>query len=194
MGLSIEQTSPSEFFKERIEQATADLKVSTSEDTACYLTQLLNAFVRPDAMFLQAGVEPEITLAEIYCEAAVSQDRRRLLLLKLTGDLALFASGFFPASLQRNLVGPEYYTRLGGHAYGALSVEHRLLHELYEELAVKFTILADILSEVSVHCSLADDSDLLRLYECWLETGSPRSADVLRRQGIVLLPTSDEVH
>ena len=75
-------------------------------------------------------------------------------------------------------VGTDYFVCLGGQAYGALAAEHRLLHELYAELAMKFVLLADVLSEVSEQCSLADDSDLLRLYERWQESGSRRSAEV----------------
>ncbi len=84
--------------------------------------------------------------------------------------------------------------RLGGHAYGVIHAEHRLLKELFGELAGKFTQLADVLTEVSETCSLTDDRNLIRLYDRWLRTGSQRSAEKLREQGILVVQASDSVH
>ncbi|MND03270.1 hypothetical protein D3C83_230140 [compost metagenome] len=42
----------------------------------------------------------------------------------------------------------------------------------------------DILSEVSEKASVRKDTDLLRLYELWVKTGSRRAAELLASEGI----------
>lgn len=194
MSPRIQPETPMEFFKERLDQAFDHQKVSSSEDTRCYLSQLLDGFVRPRQRYRQAGVEPEQPLAELFCQGILSSGYRRFELLKLTGDSALFATGFFSESLNRSLVGGDYYVRLGGQAYGVIGAEHRELGEIFGELAENFGQFADVLSEVSEKCALTDDRNLLRLYQRWLETKSQRSAETLREQGILVVPTSTAVN
>lgn len=194
MSLQIRRLTPMEFFKEEVERALARQRVESSENTACYLTQLLDDFVRPRRVFRRAGADPEQPLAEIFCEAITSCGHRRFELLKLTGDSALFASGFLSESLNAKQVGADYYVQLGGQAYGVIRSEHRTLGELFGELAEKFGQFADVLAEVSETCSLTDDRNLIRLYERWLHTRSQRSAEQLREKGILVVPTSDAVH
>lgn len=194
MTVQIERETPMEFFKERLDQAFEHQRVKSSEDTRCYLTQLLDGFVRPRRLYRRAGVEPERPLAEVFCQAITSSGRRRFELLKLTGDCALFVSGFCSESLNRALVSGDYYIRLGGQAYGVIRSEHRLLGELYGELAEKFGQLADVLSEVSESCALTDDRNLIRLYERWLQTQSRHSAETLREKGILVVPVSQSVN
>jgi hypothetical protein len=43
----------------------------------------------------------------------------------------------------------------------------------------------DVLSEVSERSSLSSNTDLLRLYERWLRTGSTRSGYLLAERGVV---------
>lgn len=194
MALEIQRETPMEFFKEQVDRALDRHDVEPSAEVAYYLTRLLEEFVRPQRLYRRAGVDPDQPLAEVFCEAITSGGRRRFELLKLTGDCALFVSGFLAESLQRTLVGADYYVRLGGHAYGVIHAEHRLLKELFGELAGKFTQLADVLTEVSETCSLTDDRNLIRLYDRWLRTGSQRSAEKLREQGILVVQASDSVH
>lgn len=190
--VQIETAPPMEFFKEAVDDAISRQQVTSSAETACYLTQLLDRFVRPGTLYSEAGVAPDQPLAVVFCQALRSEGRQRFLRLKLTGDVALFVSGFFASS--RKLVSADYYGRLGGQAYTTLSHEHHFLNELFAELAVKFARFADVLSEVSAQWLLTDDRDLLRLYERWLQTGSERSARLLREQGVSIVPSSDAVH
>lgn len=194
MGPSIDQKTPMEFFKERVDEAISHQKVDPSETSRYYLTQLLEAFIRPDALYAQAGVASDEPLGKLFCEAAIAGGRRRYLLFRLTGDLSLFLSGFLSESLVRSPVSPGFYVDLGGQAYGVISQEHPRLGELFAELAANFGRFADILAEVSEKCALTDDANLLRLYERWLSTGSERSAEVLRERGILVVPSSDAVH
>jgi len=42
-----------------------------------------------------------------------------------------------------------------------------------------------VLAEVSERTSCVSNADLLRLYEKWLKTGSPRSGQLLVERGVV---------
>ena len=191
---SIHRETPMELFKREVELAIRRQDLDLSESSTWYLVQLLDSFVRPDRLYSRAGVPPDRSLAELFCQGLACEGRRKFLLLKLTGDLALFASGFLAESLHRSLVGADYYQALGGHAYGALRDERHGAGELFAELSANFVLFADVLCEVGARCALCDDHDLLRLYSSWAETGSPRSARLLRERGILVVPSSQTIH
>lgn len=193
--MKVHQQSPMEFFKERIEQAIAHQRVDSSQNTAYYLVQLLNAFIRPEQLYSKAGADPELTPGELLCQALASRGLRKMSLLRLTGDLSLYLSGFQADHLHYRKLGLDYYIHLGVHAYAAVaSSRHgRDNAELFEDLASNFTRFVDVLSEVSEQCALSDESQLLNLYERWLHTGSERTAAVLRRQGIMLAPGTRQI-
>jgi hypothetical protein len=106
--------------------------------------------------------------------------------LREIGDVSLFISGFFSDSLQRKLVDVDYYVSIGGRAYNTLSrVETDTYSSVFAELGEKFVGFVDVLSEVSERTSCSSNADLLRLYEKWLKTGSPRSGQLLVERGVV---------
>jgi hypothetical protein len=116
--------------------------------------------------------------------------------LRFVGDLALFLAGFYADGLRNDVAGTSFYVRLGGTAYGVLARSRAAAGAalLFDELATNFVRFADVLSEVSENCSLTGASDLLRLYERWRQTGSSRSAEQLRAQGVLVAPGSDAIH
>ena len=98
----------------------------------------------------------------------------------------MFISGFFADSLNRGLVDIDYYIQLGERAYGSLArCGDDAFGEVFDELSSKFPAVVDVLTEVSEQSALASNSDVLRLYEKWLRTGSRRSGDLLVARGIV---------
>ncbi len=196
MTLNIHRETPAELFQELVEEAIAHQKVDSSVDSTTYLVQLLSSFVRPERIFAEAGAEPDQPLAEIFCTAISSDGMRKIALLKLTGDVALFVTGFASDSLSRSLVDASYYGRLGGLADGkeASLSQSPPVGSLFAELASHFSRFVDVLNEVSENCALTDSSNILRLYENWLSTGSERAAELLRRQDILVVPGSTEVH
>ena len=118
----------------------------------------------------------------------------KVTLLKRLGDFALFIAGYFPSSLNRQLVDTRYYAQMGGSAYTDLAQlvsKKNGLNETFEELAGRFLAYVDILSEVSEECHLQGSQDLLRLYETWLKTGSPHALNRLHQKGI--LPTAQTI-
>ncbi len=55
---------------------------------------------------------------------------------------------------------------------------------MFAELAAKFQRLVDALNDVSEMSWRSSDRDVLRLYEVWLRTGSPRAHALLRELGV----------
>lgn len=175
--------SPVEFFKELVDGALAHQRLEANELTAYYVVQLLASYVerpvRPDE-------EQSRPLALRLAQALESGGVRQRTSLKQIGDLSLFISGFFSDSLNRKLVDVDYYVSIGGCAYGALSrVETDTFSPVFAELANKFVGFVDVLSEVSERTSCASNSEVLRLYEKWLKTGSRRSSQLLIERGVV---------
>jgi hypothetical protein len=121
--------------------------------------------------------------------SAPSSEQRRRTLQRL-GDVSLFVAGFLSHGFARRLVDVDYHIAMGGRAYGTLA-EHcgagargRALASVFAEMAAKFQRLVDALNEVSEMSWRHTDRDVLRLYEVWLKTGSPRAHALLRELGV----------
>jgi hypothetical protein len=175
--------SPTEYFRELVESAMQNQRVSANELTSFYVVNLLAAFVHLDRS--PAAGEDEalgVRLARAMQTAGVAQRDG----LRKVGDLSLFISGFFSDSLTRTLVDVDYYIQLGEYAYGSLARQgDDALGEVFDELSGKFPAFVDILGEVSERTALTSNADVLRLYEKWLRTKSRRSGDLLAARGIV---------
>ena len=173
--------SPTEFFRELVEAAMQNQRVSAHELTSFYVVNLLTGFVHGDAR--AEGDEPlGPRLARALQTAGVTQRHS----LRKVGDESLFISGFFADSFNRGLVDIDYYIHLGERAYRSLAHHaDQTLGDVFDELSDKFTSFVDVLGEVSERTSLASNSDVLRLYEKWLRTRSRRSGDLLAARGIV---------
>jgi len=66
------------------------------------------------------------------------------------------------------------------------------LGEVFAELSAKFQRLVDALNEVSEMSHRHSDRDVLRQYEIWLKTGSPRAREILLRLGVIPAPVAIE--
>ena len=173
--------TPTEFFRELVEAAMQNQRVSAHELTSFYVVNLLAGFVHSDR---QADHDEPLgpRLARALQTAGVAQRHG----LRKVGDQSLFISGFFSDSFNRGLVDIDYYIHLGECAYRSLARQQdHSLGDVFDELSDKFTDFVDVLGEVSERTSLSSNGDVLRLYEKWLRTGSRRSADLLAARGIV---------
>jgi hypothetical protein len=174
-----------EYFRDLVEDALAHQGVDVEDLTAYYLVQLLSALSRIDAARGE-GVWSDAPLAIRLGRALETGGTQQRVLLRQVGDAALFISGFFPDRLRRSLVDAHYYASLGGYAYGSLSrLADEALAPVYEELADQFDPLVDVLGEVSEKTMLTSPTDLLRLYDRWLRTGSRRCGEQLMAQGVI---------
>lgn len=174
----VEHATP--YFRELVESALARQRLTTTEDVAFYIVHLLASFLR------RSADEDSGPLAVRLAQALGSDGVRQRAGLKAIGDESLFVSGFFSESLQRGVVDVDYYVAIGGAAYNALGrQETDVCSPVFAELARKFVGFVDVLADVSERTSCGSNADLLRLYEKWLKTGSPRSAQLLTEKGVV---------
>ena len=179
----VRSESATEYFRELVESAMQHQKVAARELTSFYVVNMLTGFIHLDR---SAGADDQplaVTFAKALQAAGIAQRDG----LRRVGDLSLFISGFFSDSLNRGLVDVDYYIQLGGSAYGSLARQAPgdTFGDVFDELSEKFSDFVDVLTEVSERTSLTSNSDLLRLYEKWLRTGSRRSGDLLAARGIV---------
>jgi hypothetical protein len=173
--------SPVEYFKELVEGALEHQGLVANELTAYYVVQMLTGFMERRDMN-QADEPLGIRLARAL-DCSGTEQR---VSLKQIGDVSLFVSGFFADSLRGKLVDVDYYASIGGVAYHALSRhEADAFSPVFAELAQKFIAFVDVLSEVSERSACTSNTDLLRLYERWLKTGSRRSGQLLVERGVV---------
>ena len=179
----VRSESPTEYFREMVEAAMQHQRLAAHELTSFYLVNLLTGFIPFDRSPADAGNEPlGIRFARALQEEGIRQRNE----LRQVADRSLFVSGFFSDSLNRSLVDVDYYMHLGEYAYGSLArQDDGTWADVFDELAAKFAAFVDVLGEVSERTALTSNSDLLRLYEKWLRTGSRRSGDLLAARGIV---------
>ncbi|HXE81449.1 MAG TPA: hypothetical protein VNK41_11895 [Vicinamibacterales bacterium] len=180
----VHHETPMEYFKGMVEGAMARQGISSSEEATFYLVNMLTGFVCLDGRDgMPLGDEPlAVRLARALQSGGIPQREG----LRQVGDVSLFISGFFSESLSRKLVDVDYYIALGGYAYGSLGRrDEDACAEIFSELAEKFVSYVDVLAEVSERSSIGTNSELLRLYEKWLRTGSRRDGELLVQRGIV---------
>lgn len=188
----IENTSLHDYFHNSLRSALKNQRVDADHHTIQYVVNLLANFAHADEFFdVSEGVRTARPLALIYADALQALDRHeRNKYLRRLGDLALFVSGIFSDSLNRKVVDIDYYISMGGSAYAYLSDNLRgtpsgnTFGPIYSELSYKFVDFVDVLSEISADANLHNDSDIMRLYELWIRTGSKRAARRLRSLGI----------
>ncbi|HLK12065.1 MAG TPA: hypothetical protein VKW76_11870 [Candidatus Binatia bacterium] len=169
-------------FRHLIRTALATQQVEASEATEFYLVRLLEQFTRPGRTDL---LDPPLALD--YLAAGHLPASQRYAKLKRVADTALFVTGLFVDSLDRTVVGVDYYTALGRNAYARLSAEPGRAAQAapFEDLAGRFLDFVRVLMEVSERDIFRREQDTLRLYKRWLHTGGQREADLLVRRGII---------
>src|SRR5512139_343357 len=193
-----------EFFRDAVHEALERQQVGVEDHTEHYVVNVLTMFARSEALFEPTAEGPRLKpLALMLAEAASAPtgDQRSHALQRL-GDVSLFVSGFLSHGFARKLVDVDYHVAMGGRAYGTLATASgqgargRALSGVFTELAAKFQRLVDALNDVSEMSWRNTDRDVLRLYEVWLKTGSPRAHALLRQAGVTpaVVPTAGGRH
>jgi hypothetical protein len=181
----LQEQTPAEFFKSLVDSALIRQHLRTNELTAYYLVNLLCGFVRTDrgrGAFDDDGAPLALRLGRALESGGLEQRVR----LRSLGDASLFISGFFSDSLGRASVDIDYYVSMGEFAYGSLSRrDEDAFCDVFAELAGNFVRFMDVLSDISERTGLSSSADVLRLYEKWLRSGSPRDGQRLIDRGIV---------
>ena len=181
-----------EFFRDAFHAASEHQRLDIDESAEQYVVNLLTMFSRADALYEKTSEGLRIRpLAHMLADAldAPSPAARQRGLQRL-GDVSLFVAGFFARSFARKLIDIDYHIAMGGNAYSSLadtmqrSTSSRGIAAIYAQLAQKFQRLVDALNEVSEMSYRHSDADILRLYEIWMKTGSPRAHGLLNKLGV----------
>jgi hypothetical protein len=181
-----------EFFHDSVQTALRNQRVDVDGHTEHYVVNVLTMFARSEELYETTAegvrLKPLAHMLADASEATSTQQRQDA--LRRLGDVSLFIAGFFAQSFARKLVDIDYHIAMGGRAYGTLAENMRgtlrgqAFAAVFLELAQKFQRLVDVLNDVAEMSYTHSDKDILRLYEIWLKTGSPRAHAVLRRLGV----------
>ena len=185
-------TNLREFFHDSVQTALRKQHVAVDDHTEHYVVNVLTMFARSEELYERTpeGIRLK-PLARMLAEASeASSSQQRDDALRRLGDVSLFVAGFFAQSFARKLIDIDYHIAMGGRAYGTLadsmrgSVRGQAFAAVFLELAQKFQRLVDVLNEVAEMAHTHTDKDILRLYEIWMKTGSPRAFAILQRLGV----------
>src|SRR5580693_6580447 len=192
VGPLVAVSSLREFFRDAFHTASERQHLDIDEQAEQYVVNLLTMFSRADALYEKTPdglrIKPLAHMLSDALEAPSASQRQRA--LQRLGDVALFVAGFFARSFARKLIDIDYHIAMGGNAYSSLadsmqrSAAGRSIATIYAELAENFQGLVDALNEVSEMSYVHTDADILRLYEIWMKTGSPRAHGLLNRLGV----------
>ncbi len=189
------------FFHSALHDAAENQKLDADDAIIAYLTNLLSDYARSERLYdhTEDGILRR-PLVELYRQAAeAGSGSERELILQRLGDVALFVSGILPHSLQRGLVGVDYYVSMGASAYGYLSdvtgvgSRVRSLRSVFGQLSTRFVDFMDLLAETVERDGAARHFDLMHLHDLWGRTGSRRLHRKLLDFGITPL-RSPAVH
>ncbi len=179
-----------DYFERSVADSMRRNDIRVDDLTSSYVVDLLTLYSRSEKLFARGADGPELRpLALVLADAVDSSSVERNRALKRVGDQSLFVAGFLGEYLRTRIVDLDYYVRMGGSAYAALSRAARpssrgvALARVFAELAEKFVGFVDVLTDLRAE-GCTDDEDLLRLYETWVRTGSRRAARLLRSNGI----------
>ena len=184
----VEVKSLREFFRDSVQHALRKQHVDVDDQTEHYVVNVLTTFARSEDLYERTPEGMRLRpLAHMLADAADARsNEQRNAALRRMGDVSLFIAGFFAQSFARKLIDIDYHIAMGGRAYGTLAEATRshAMAQLFAELARKFQRLVDVLNEVAEMAHVHNDQDVLRLYEIWIKTGSPRAYALLRRLGV----------
>ncbi|MGE5298045.1 MAG: hypothetical protein ACM3KM_02695 [Acidobacteriaceae bacterium] len=180
--MGITDQTPVEYFKQRVETALENQQIETEETVSFYLVNLLCNFLN-----YSKGLKPQDPFGVEYFKAAGLPEGERQARLRVVGDSSLFLVGYFLDSLHGKMVGPDYFAAIGSSAYRTLASDlawDEDSSETFQELGDRFEDFALVLNEVNEADMPRSCTDLLKLYERWLRTGSPAAFRQLVSQGI----------
>jgi hypothetical protein len=195
-------TNLREFFHDSVQTALRKQQVAVDDHTEHYVVNVLTVFARSEELYEHtpegARLKPLAHMLAAAADAPTPQLREQA--LRRLGDVSLFIAGFFAQSFARKLVDVDYHIAMGGRAYGTLaesmrsSIRGQAFAAVFLELAQKFQRLVDVLNDVAEMSYEHSDKDILRQYEIWLKTGSPRAFNILRRLGVEPVTTRARAH
>jgi hypothetical protein len=191
-----------EFFHDSVQKALRNQRVEVDDHTEHYVVNVLTMFARSEELYERTSEGVRLRpLAHMLADAAAApSSQQRDETLRRLGDVSLFIAGFFAQSFARKLIDVDYHIAMGGRAYGTLadnmrySMRGQAIATVFLELAKNFQRLVDVLNDVAEMAYQHTDKDILRLYEIWLKTGSPRAFAILQRLGVAPVNAGRKEH
>jgi len=181
-----------DFFHEAVGSAVDSSGTVVSEDGVYYLSNLL----------VERGRTPEVpqpeTLVELRIQAQERGGAASVQTWRELGDRALYTSGFFRPSLNRQNVSLDYYLSMGAAAYDQLSTVMRWtgsgggFEDIYEELAHQFQECSAVLQRVRDQVRAHTHADILKLYEQWVAYPDRITAEKLTELGVTPMRPGEE--
>ena len=174
-----------DFFYDAVGCAVSSSGGSVSEDGVYYLTNLLVDRGR------SSEASDATTLVDLQIRAQESGGATAAQSWRELGDRALYVSGFFRSSLNRQNITLEYYLSMGAAAYDQLANVMRWtgsgggFEAIYDELAHQFQTCSTVLQRVRDQVRAHSHADILALYQQWLVSPDPVTADMLTELGVV---------
>jgi hypothetical protein len=196
-GRVVPVSNLTEYFRDALHGALVHQHVAVDDQTEQYVVNMLTLFSRAEELHASMPngrrVAPLATLLAAAVDAPTALERNQA--LQRLGDVSLFMAGFFAHGFARRLVDVDYHIAMGGCAYSTLASSmaqgrRRALSQVFAELASKFQPLVDALGEISDTARVWSQSDVLRLYEMWLKTGSTRAKRLLGDLGVAPVPAT----
>ena len=173
-----------DFFHDAVGHAVSSTGTVVSEDGVYYLSNLL----------VERGRAPEApqpgTLVDLRIQAQERGGAAAVQSWRELGDRALYTSGFFRPSLNRQNVSLDYYLSMGAAAYDQLASVMRWtgagggFENIYEELAHQFEECSTVLQRVRDQVRAHSHADILKLYEQWVANPDRATAEQLSELGV----------
>lgn len=184
-GALVAEENLFDYFRARVKTAVDHQRAPVSESAVFYLSGVL-----ADQGHREEEAEPApTTLVELRERASCAPLGEAVPLWKRLGDQSLVAVGFFRENLSHRKVSASYYAEMGRSAYAvlarALKDPNSAVHDIFGELAERYEACAEVIKEVRDESRECNATDIVKLYEEYLMTGSPRIAERLRQLGVV---------
>jgi hypothetical protein len=183
--------SARDFFATELRSVLDRRGVQATPEAFEYLVRLLLRTIDSDNLFNRTadGKLESISAADLYAAYLQSPPEEKARILCRLGDVCLVLTGVFSASLSRKLVDEAYYYGMGGAAYAQVPRVGGVSQNPWLELSSKFRNFSHALWEMSERSGLQSNSDLLRLYDRWVQTGNDRIRELLSEKGILSVGT-----
>lgn len=189
-------TNLGDYFEGEVKDTARKQGLSVSPFASSYLAKMLTRFADARSYLAQRHSDEDKktqeipTLALLWLEGFSKTVVEQLNQYQYLGDVALFTSGYFGERLDRSLVDMDYYMAMGGRAYeraGKLreSIQAERTVNVFFELSGQFQGFVEVVAEISDRTLLANDKDLLKLYEKWCRTDSERIRRMLAENGVI---------
>lgn len=188
----------STYFQEVLSDAIRVRRVEATEAASSYLVSLLCDYAHPTE---DSGSTFSRPLTFQLRDALDADGPSRFRMLRSLGDHVLYAIGFFRSHIEGRGADRRYVMTVGSTAYREAAVMMRMrtprkresegaaaAPDVLSELAAKFDRFAQVLADVAegtLTGGARDERSVVKLYERWLKTGSPRLADELGSHGIL---------